>query len=118
VGGGASVRVHRLLTFDLSVFPRGEGGESRAVVATAGTALYSAYLGYGQRKYFNPYVGARAGYGYFDGTGGVAVAAELGIELFKHEYLLVDTAIRALAFVREEGNQAAIQGTLGVAVPF
>jgi hypothetical protein len=67
VGGGASVRVHRLLTFDLSVFPRGEGGESRAVVATAGTALYSAYLGYGQRKYFNPYVGARAGYGYFDG---------------------------------------------------
>ncbi|HTL39130.1 MAG TPA: DUF4349 domain-containing protein [Kofleriaceae bacterium] len=117
-GGGASVRVHRLLTFDLSVFPRGDGGESRAVVATIGTALYSAYLGYGQRRYLNPYVGARAGYGYFDGAGGATVAAELGLELYKHEYFLVDSAIRTLAFIREEGNQAAIQGTLGVAVPF
>jgi hypothetical protein len=117
-GGGASVRVHRLLTFDLSVFPRGDGGESRAVVATVGTALYSAYLGYGHRRYLNPYVGARGGYGYFDSTGGVAVAAEVGLELYKHEYLLVDTAVRALAFIREEGNQAALQGTLGVSVPF
>ncbi|HUS32505.1 MAG TPA: DUF4349 domain-containing protein [Kofleriaceae bacterium] len=117
-GAGASVRVHRMLTFDLTVFPRGDGGESRAVLATIGTALYSAYLGYGTRRYLNPYVGARAGYGYFDGTGGAAVAAELGVELYKHEYFLVDTALRALAFIREEGNQPAVQGTLGVSVPF
>jgi hypothetical protein len=117
-GGGASVRVDRLLTFDLSVFPRADGGESRAVVATIGTALYSAYLGYGQRRYLNPYVGARAGYGYFDGAGGAAVAAELGVELYKHEYVVVDLATRVLAFIREEGGQAALQSTLGVAVPF
>ena len=63
-------------------------------------------------------MGARVGYGYFDSAGGAAVAGEVGLELFKHEYLLVDTAIRALAFVREEGNQAAVQGTLGLSVPF
>jgi hypothetical protein len=118
LGAGMSVRVRRHLTFDLAVFPRGDGGDSRAVIATVGTALYSGYLGYGQRRYLNPYIGARAGYGYVSDAGGAAVAAELGVELFKHQYLLVDTAIRTVAFVREEGSQAALQGTLGVSVPF
>jgi hypothetical protein len=117
LGGGASVRVRRYLTFDLSVFPRGDGGDSRAVIATVGTALYSGYLGYGQRRYLNPYVGARAGYGYVNHSGGAALVAEVGIELFKHEYLLVDAAIRAVGFVGES-SQAALQGTLGISVPF
>jgi hypothetical protein len=118
LGGGASLRVSRALTFDLAVFPRGDGGDSRAVVATIGTALYSGYLGYGQRRFFNPYVGGRVGYGYLSDESGLALAAELGIEWFKHRYLLVDSAVRAIAFVREPGNEAAIQATLGVAVPF
>lgn len=117
-GAGMSARVMRALTFDLTIFPRGDGGDSRAVIGTIGTALYSGYLGYGQRRYFNPYVGARAGYGYLSGNSGFTVAAELGIEWLKHEYLVVDTSVRALAFVLEPGNQAAVQATAGVAVPF
>ena len=100
------------------MFPRGDGGDSRAVIATIGTALYSGFLGYGQRRWFNPYVGARGGYSYLSGYSGLALSAELGIEWFKHEYLLVDSALRAVAFVQEPGNEAALQATLGVAVPF
>jgi hypothetical protein len=117
-GAGASVRVSRALTFDFGMFPRGDGGDSRAVIATIGTALYSGYLGYGERRWFNPYVGARGGYSYLSGHSGLALAAELGIEWFKHQYVVIDSSLRAVAFIQEPGNQAALQGTLGVAVPF
>jgi len=116
-GGGVTVHVKRYLTFDLDVFPAKEG-DSRAVIATVGTALYSSYLGNGGRRFFNPYVGARAGYGYLSNDGGPLVAGELGIELYKHPYLLVETAARVVAFMRETGNEAAFQTLLGFSVPF
>lgn len=117
VGGGMSVRMQRYATFELDVFPRGDGGDSRAVLATFGTALYSGYLGYGRRRYLNPYIGARVGYGYLSGSGAPVVAAELGVELFKHEYLLLDTSVRAVAYVTNSA-EAALHATLGAAVPF
>jgi hypothetical protein len=117
IGGGVTVHVKRYLTFDLDVFPA-KDGDSRAVIATVGTALYSSYLGNGGRRFFNPYVGARAGYGYLSNDGGALVAGELGIELYKHPYLLVETAARVVAFMRETGEEAAFQTLLGFSVPF
>jgi hypothetical protein len=117
VGGGASIRLQRYATFELDVFPRGDGGESRAVLATFGAALYSSYLRDGHRRYFNPYIGGRVGYGYLSGDGSPVVAGELGVELYKHKYLVVDTSLRALAFVKTSA-EVALHGTLGVSVPF
>jgi hypothetical protein len=117
LGGGATVRAGRYATFELDVFPRGDGGDSRAVIATFGSALYSSYLRNGHRRYFNPYVGGRVGYGYLSGNGSPLIAGELGVELFKHKYLLVDTSLRVVAFVRTEA-EAALHATLGVSVPF
>jgi hypothetical protein len=115
-GGGATLHVRRHLTLDLDVFPR-EDGDSRAVIATIGTALYSGYLGYGTRRFLNPYVGARIGYGYLSGDGGLALGAEVGVELFKHEYVLVETAVRAVLFARDT-TDAALHALLGFSVPF
>jgi hypothetical protein len=117
LGGGASIRVQRYATFELDVFPRGDGGDSRAVLATFGAALYSSYLRDGHRRYFNPYVGGRVGYGYLSGAGSPVIAGELGCELFKHQYLVIDVSLRALAFVKTSA-EAALHGTLGVSVPF
>lgn len=117
IGGGVTVHIKRYLTFDLDVFPA-KDGDSRAVIATVGTALYSSYLGNGGRRFFNPYVGMRAGYGYLSNDGGPLVAGEVGIELYKHPYLLVETAARVVAFMRETGNDAAFQTLLGFSVPF
>jgi hypothetical protein len=116
LGGGVTAHVSRYLTFDLDLFPR-DGMEPRAVLATVGTALYSGYLGYGTRRYLNPYVGARLGYGYLGGSGGIALAAELGVELLKHRYFLLETAVRAV-YVGNTGNDAALHALLGFAVPF
>jgi hypothetical protein len=117
LGGGAAIRVARYATFELHVFPRGDGGDSRAVLATFGAALYSSYLRDGHRRYFNPYVGGRVGYGYLSGSGSPVIAGELGVELFKHKYLVIDTSLRALAFVKTSA-EAALHATLGLSVPF
>jgi len=117
VGGGASLRIQRYATLEANVFPRGDGGDSRAVLVTFGAALYSSYLQDGHRRYLNPYIGGRAGYGYLSGVSTPVIAGELGCELFKHEYLVVDAAVRGVVFIASPA-QAALHATLGVAVPF
>jgi hypothetical protein len=117
VGGGASVQVHRYFTLDLDVFPQ-KDGESRAALGTIGSALYSSYLGGGRRRFVNPYLGFRAGYGYLSGEGCFALGAELGVELVRHRYLLVEAAARSVAFFRKDTTDGAIHGLVGVAVPF
>jgi hypothetical protein len=109
--------VNRFFTLDFDVFPR-KDGESRAVISTLGSALYSSHLGAGRRRYLNPYLGVRLGYGYLSGQGSMVIAGELGLELYRHRYLLVETAARAVAFVRDGNADAAIHGILGAAVPF
>jgi hypothetical protein len=117
VGGGVTLHVRRAFTLDLDVFPQ-EAGESRAVIATAGTALYSSFLGAGRRRYLKPYLGGRIGYGYLSGEGSFAVEGELGLELYRNRYLLVDTAARALALFRDGGAEGALHALLGAAVAF
>jgi hypothetical protein len=117
LGGGATLHVSRLFTFDFDVFPR-EDGESRAVIATVGSGLHSSFLGAGRRRYLNPYFGVRIGYGYLSGKGALALAGELGLELYRHRYLLVEASARAVAFVRDGTGDGALHGTLGAAIPF
>jgi hypothetical protein len=116
-GGGATVRVSRLLTFDLDVFPRDEG-DSRAVLATLGAALYSDFFGFGRRRFLNPFFGARFGYAYVSGQGGLAVGGELGLELYRHPALTFEVSARALALTRDKDTTAAFEGVVGAAVPF
>ena len=116
IGGGVTVHVKRFLTFDLDLFPR-KDGDTGAAIATVGTALYSGYLGFGQRRFLNPYVGARLGYGYLSASGALVVAGEVGLEVFKHRYLLVETAVRAIAFLRDDSD-GALHAMLGFSVPF
>jgi hypothetical protein len=99
------------------VFPQ-RGTDSRAVIASVGTALYSGYLGYGHRRVFNPYLGARLGYGYLSGEHATTIAGELGIELYKQRYVLVEVSGRVTALFREAGTEAAFQGQLGFEIPF
>lgn len=116
-GFGLTIHVERYLTFDLDAFPQRDGGESRAVIATIGTALYSSFLGNGRRRFLNPYVGLRGGFGYLSGENAFAAVGELGLELFKHKYLLVEAAARGTAFLKEN-TDVALHTFLGFAVPF
>ena len=117
VGAGINLRLQRYATFELQLFPSGNGGDSKAVLATFGSAMYSSYLQDGHRRYLNPYLGVRVGFGYLSDNGYPVIAAEAGVELYKHEYLVIDTAVRAIAYVTESA-QGALNATLGASVPF
>ena len=117
LGGGASLRVSRYLTFDVELFPR-DNGDSRAVLASLGTALYSDYFGGGRRRFGNPFLGGRVGYGYLSGRSGVLFAAELGVELYRHPMLLVEAEARAFAIAVDPTTEAGFEGLLGVSLPF
>jgi hypothetical protein len=116
VGGGGTIHIKRWLTFDFDVFPRRDG-DSRAVVGTFGSALYSSFLGGGRRSFLNPYLGYRFGVGYLSGDASAVLGAEVGLELYKHKYVQIGVAVRALAFLRED-TDAALQGQFGFEVPF
>ena len=117
VGGGVTIYFKRIFTVDLDVFPS-QDGDTRAVIGSAGAALYSSFLGGGRRRFGNPYLGIRGGYGYLSGEQAGLVAGELGIELVKHKYLQIEAAARAVAFFRDDTTDVALQGQLGFEVPF
>ena len=116
-GGGASLRIGRYLTFDLEMFPRADG-DSRTVIATMGSALYSDFFGYGKRRFGNPYLGVRLGYGYLSGQSGVLAAGEVGVELYRQPLLLVEAAVRAYVLSHDPNTEAGFEGLVGVSVPF
>jgi hypothetical protein len=117
LGGGATVRLRRYLTLDLDIFPRDED-DGRIVIATAGTALYSSFLGYRRRTFLNPFLGARAGYGSISGESAFVAAGELGVELFRHRYVLADAGVRAVVFFRDLDPDVAFHAYTGFAIPF
>lgn len=116
IGGGGTIHIKRWLTFDLDVFPRREG-DSRAVIGTFGSALYSSFLGGGRRSFLNPYLGYRFGVGYLSGESSAVIGAEVGLELYKHKYVQIEASLRAIAFLRDD-TDAALHGQLGLAIPF
>lgn len=114
-GGGLTLGADRSLTLDLVVFPELQG-EGRSLVATLGGASYSDFLGGGRRTFLNPYLGMRLGYAYL-GEPHLVLAGELGLELYKQKYVVVDLSARVLGLVFNR-SEVAFQGALSAQVPF
>jgi hypothetical protein len=116
-GGGATLHIKRWLTFDLDAFPQ-KGGDSRIIIGTIGTAIYSGLLGGGRRSYLNPYLGLRSGFAYVSDDTNFLLGAEVGLELYKQKYLQIGVAVRGLAMFGSERSDAALHTQLGFEVPF
>lgn len=107
LGGGFAMHfVIPRLTLEIDVFDDVEASadgpaEGHAVIATYGGAMYSDFLGRGQRQFLNPFLGVRLGYAHLDYHAGV-VQGEVGLELFKHKYVMLDASVRATAFINDE----------------
>ena len=83
------------------------------VIATTGVGVYSDFFGGGRRRFLNPYISFRVGYGYLDGSR-FAIGGGGGVELFKHERVMVDLNLRAIALIGSETNTALVGGLGGV----
>ncbi|MCX5744162.1 MAG: DUF4349 domain-containing protein [Proteobacteria bacterium] len=120
---GAGFVLHtvlRSMTLEVDLFRKeaNAAGVDRkvAAVATLGGASYSDFLGKGERRTMNPYLGLRLGYGYLDSSRFV-VQGEAGVELFKAKYFLIDASVRATGFFGKESDLALVSG-LGAVIAF
>lgn len=120
LGGGLQLRFpdqpnapRGSLELDLFRKDTDDPNSKTGVLVTIGGAAYSDFLGRGQRRWLNPYLGFRMGYGYLDrhyfaaGVGG-------GVELFKHEYVLIDANVRAMMLIRDSLEPTVVTGLAAV----
>jgi hypothetical protein len=89
--------------------------EKAGVTVTVGFGSYAKAFGGGNRASMNPYVGARVGYAYLQANY-LAVAAEVGIEMFKQHGVLWMVSARPMGLVGSS-SQAAVEvgSSLGLA---
>ena len=120
-GGGFALRVNRAFSLDLDLFERTES-EQRGpdvVLASMGGEIFSDLLGGGERRYLNPYLGWRAGYGRFGADNQAIVGATLGLELYKNSWFGVDVEARNyLAFLGDRGAHFFVTPALSARVAF
>lgn len=118
---GAGFVLHslfRAMTLEVELYQRERGPSpdselSTAVLATYGGAFYSDFLGRGERRYLNPYLGFRLGYAYLDSSR-FALQAEAGVELFKSKYITLDANVRGTGLIGARADAAAVLGASAV----
>jgi len=118
VGAGGTLWFRRSYSLELDVFPDSGDGTGRAALLTAGGATYSDFFGAGRRQTLNPFLGGRMGYAYIDGKSEFVATAEIGVELYQGEHVIIDLAARIHALVGKGGVDPAAQATAGIVVPF
>ncbi len=121
LGGGLVVHTFlRAMSLELDLFqkePDASGAASHAAaLVTLGGAIYSDFLGYGQRRTLNPYLGLRVGYGYLDDHRFVA-QGEAGVELWKSRNAMVDANLRMTGLIGN-GTDLALVAGVGAVIAF
>lgn len=84
-----------------------------------GIDLYSQAFQSGRRRWFNPYLGVRAGYSQTQNRGDFAAGAVLGLEIVKTRAFVADLQARVLTLVgNPDGPHVGITPALGVDLGF
>lgn len=107
LGAGAAVHIVSRVNLELDIFNDPDDTGKNAALATFGGDIYSDLLGRGRRSFLNPYLGLRLGFGYLD-RAAFAFGASAGVELFKHEYVMVDLNVRAMGLAGSGGFDTAL----------
>jgi hypothetical protein len=120
-GLGISVMFSRWFSLDFEMLPRRDA-DARSYLLTMTTATYSDFLGGGRRRFFNPYLGLRAGGAKLNGFNGLAYGADVGLEIVRFKLFLVEISGRAMGLWYHRDNpptsDIVLEGLLGVGVPF
>lgn len=121
LGGGFVIHtLFRAATFELELYRSADNragtDRSMSVLATFGAAMYSDFLGRGERRFGNPFLGLRTGYGYLDAHRFV-VQGEAGVELFKSRRFALDASARMTGFIGSNIDAAIVLGA-GAVVAF
>jgi hypothetical protein len=123
VGAGLSATISRHFALHLDGLRQsGTGSPTRGLdvlLLTMGGEMYSDFLGGGQRKFLNPYLGYALGFAHFTGDSEALVGITAGVDLFKSKAFVLDVEARGLVFLfGSNGSHAAVQPVMGASVAF
>jgi hypothetical protein len=111
VGGRSPVAAVEVLAL-----ARGAKAERAGVIATLGYGRVLRAFDVGPRPLLVPYVGARIGYAYLDASY-LAVAAELGVELFRGRGVVLGVSARPTALLGKD-SQVGVEGGASLGLAF
>ncbi len=126
LGGGVSIQFKpfgRALTFDFDLARTAmtdrPTGSDYAYLFLTGFDLYSDLLGGGRRKFLNPYLGFRVGFGITNGLGDFAFGGVVGVDLIKTKAVLLDVHAKVLGLVgNDQGPHIMLGPELGFGFAF
>jgi len=111
IGGGVGIGGRSPVSrFEVLGYATSAMDEKAGVTLTVGAGGYSKALGGGNRRTFNPYLGARLGYSYIQASY-FTVAAEVGLELFKERGVLWSVSARPMGLLGKESMSAVEVGS-------
>ena len=84
---------------------------------TAGSAMYSDYMGSGERAVFNPYIGGHLGYAY-RGESWFVLQGEVGLELLHINHVILDVYARPTGHFRKGAVGLSVETGAGLVFPF
>jgi hypothetical protein len=84
---------------------------------TGGGAMYSEYLGGGERTVLNPFIGGKMGYAY-RGQSWFVLQGELGLELLHINHVILDVYARPTGYFRSGSVGLAVETGMGLVFPF
>jgi hypothetical protein len=121
-GFGLSLHFARYFSIDLDGM-RGVSGTDdssglQAFVATMGGDFYSDYFGKGERRWLNPYLGARMGYARVLENNDFVLTGLVGLEIFKTKTFMIDVQGRVGGFFGKEGTHVGVQPSISLNVAF
>ena len=120
-GGGVTLMASREGSFDFEMLAP-HGADPRSYLFTFATGVYSDFLGGGNRRFGNPYIGFRFGGAKMNGHGAFAYGADVGVELLRHKLFLVEISGRALGLWYHRSSaptsDLVLEGTVGIGIPF
>ena len=121
-GAGLSLGWGRSFSIDLDLMKRTDehaSGSINSALLTMGGELYSDFLGGGRRRWLNPYFGLRLGYGRLLGENALVLGGDLGLEIFKTSFFLLELQGRAHALIGpDDGVHGGIEPILGMSFAY
>lgn len=121
-GAGLSLGWSRSFSIDLDLMKRTDehaSGSINAALLTMGGELYSDFLGGGRRRWLNPYFGLRLGYGRLLGENALVVGGDLGVELVKTQFFMLEVQGRAHALIGpDDGVHLGLEPILGMSFAY
>jgi len=123
-GAAFSYLFSRSLGFDAALLRSLDGPETNLFSVSLGGDFYSDYLGGGERRYLNPFLGFRSAYLHRayqgeDDLHEAALGVTLGLEVVRTEHVLLDVQGRGYAaFASRLGLHAVVEPSLGLSAAF